>query len=95
MAELNSLLPILTRADGRSRDNSSSFGALGVVLVNGVLASILLRLGLSVSTTSWMRNGLGNVWVLEPVVGILAETPGLLRQVMCWHLSHCILSVPP
>ncbi|CAB1103547.1 unnamed protein product [Ectocarpus sp. CCAP 1310/34] len=47
MAELNSLLPILTRADGMSQDNSSSFGALGVVLVKGVLAYILLRLGRS------------------------------------------------
>lgn len=47
MAELNSLLPILTRADGMSRDNASSFGALGVVLVKGVLAYILLRLGKS------------------------------------------------
>ncbi|CAN0551565.1 unnamed protein product, partial [Ectocarpus sp. 12 AP-2014] len=79
--ELNSLLPILTRADGMSRDNSSSFGALGVVLVKGVLAYILLRLGRS-------QEGLE---VLEPVVGILAENPGLLRQVMCWHLSHCVL----
>ncbi|CBN75534.1 expressed unknown protein [Ectocarpus siliculosus] len=83
MAELNSLLPILTRADGMSRDNSSSFGALGVVLVKGVLAYILLRLGRS-------QDGLE---VLEPVVGILAENPGLLRQVMCWHLSHCILVI--
>lgn len=47
MAELNSLLPILTRADGMSRDNASSFGALGVVLVKGVLAYILVRLGRS------------------------------------------------
>lgn len=47
MAELNSLLPILTRADGMSRDNSSSFGALGVMLVKGVLGYILLRLGRS------------------------------------------------
>ncbi|CAM9786503.1 unnamed protein product [Hapterophycus canaliculatus] len=47
MAELNSLLPILTRADGMSRDNASSFGALGVVLVKGVLSYILLRLGRS------------------------------------------------
>lgn len=29
--------------------------------------------------------------VLEPVVGLLTENPGLLRQVMCWHLSHCVL----
>ena len=47
MAELNSLLPILVRADGMSRDNASSFGALGMVLVKGVLAYILLRLGRS------------------------------------------------
>lgn len=26
-------------------------------------------------------------------MGILAENPGLLRQVMCWHLSHCILVI--
>eukprot|EP00752_Nemacystus_decipiens_P006591 g5932.t1 len=83
MAELNSLLPILTRADGMSRDNASSFGALGVVLVKGVLAYILLRLGKS-------QEGLE---VLEPVVGILAENPGLLRQVMCWHLAHCALVI--
>ncbi|CAM9505385.1 unnamed protein product [Scytosiphon promiscuus] len=83
MAELNSLLPILTRADGMSRDNASSFGALGVVLVKGVLSYILLRLGRS-------QDGLE---VLEPVVGILAENPGLLRQVMCWHLSHCMLVI--
>lgn len=25
------------------------------------------------------------------MVAILAEIPGLLRKVMCWHLSHCIL----
>ncbi|CAM9482168.1 unnamed protein product [Ectocarpus sp. 4 AP-2014] len=83
MAELNSLLPILTRADGMSRDKSSLFGALGVVLVKGVLAYILLRLGRS-------QDGLE---VLEPMVGILAENPGLLRQVMCRHLSHCILVI--
>ncbi|CAN0042713.1 unnamed protein product, partial [Laminaria digitata] len=31
--------------------------------------------------------------VLEPVVGLLTENPGLLRQVMCWHLSHCVLVI--
>eukprot|EP00904_Undaria_pinnatifida_P008003 jgi/Undpi1/4332/HiC_scaffold_17.g07698.m1 len=83
MAELNSLLPILMRADGMSRDNASSFGALGMVLVKGVLAYIFLRLGRS-------QEGLE---VLEPVVGLLTENPGLLRQVMCWHLSHCVLVI--
>lgn len=31
------------------------------------------------------------IQVLLPVVGLLSENPGLLRQVMCWHLSHCML----
>ena len=47
IAELNSLLPIIARADGMSRDNASSFGALGMLLVKGVLAYILVRLGRS------------------------------------------------
>lgn len=46
-AELQSLHPILARADGMSRDNASSFGALGMVLVKGTLAYVLLRLGRS------------------------------------------------
>lgn len=47
MAELHSLHPILTRADSMTRDNTSSFGALGMLLVKGVLAYVLLRLGRS------------------------------------------------
>lgn len=46
-AELQSLHPILARADSMSRDNASSFGALGMVLVKGTLAYVLLRLGRS------------------------------------------------
>ncbi|CAM9165644.1 unnamed protein product, partial [Discosporangium mesarthrocarpum] len=44
MAELESLLPILLRADKMSLENSSSFGALGVVLIKATLAYVLLRL---------------------------------------------------
>lgn len=76
MAELNSLLPILTRADGMSRDNASSFGALGVVLVKGVLAYILLRLGKS-------QEGL-EVCALYIVHACVQKSPTFVSRV--WYL---------
>ncbi|CAM9129318.1 unnamed protein product [Phaeothamnion confervicola] len=82
-AELLGLLPVLVRANKISQENGLSFGALGAVLVKSSLGYALLRLG---RVEEALR-------VLEPVPVVLARSPGLVRQILCWHFAHCVMFV--